>query len=117
MLAWYVASGRTPINLSFRALQFDRRLFVEILRVGAPMSLQPVLNNLALATLTGFVATLGAAQLAGFGAAVRLSRCISRQPGFRARNFQHATAIDARANCTRGMHHQTLARGTALPWK
>jgi Na+-driven multidrug efflux pump len=36
------------------------------------MSLQPVLNNLALATLTGFVATLGAAELAGFGAAVRL---------------------------------------------
>jgi Na+-driven multidrug efflux pump len=36
------------------------------------MSLQPILNNLALATLTGFVATLGAAQLAGFGVAVRL---------------------------------------------
>jgi len=34
--------------------------------------LQPVLNNLALATLTGFVAALGAAHLAGFGAAVRL---------------------------------------------
>lgn len=45
---------------------------MEILRVGAPMSLQPILNNLALATLTGFVAALGAAQLAGFGAAVRL---------------------------------------------
>jgi Na+-driven multidrug efflux pump len=59
--------GRTPIRLSFRGLRFDRRLFV--LRVGAPMSLQPVLNNLALATLT---AALGAAQLAGFGAAVRL---------------------------------------------
>src|SRR5262249_9501992 len=46
--------------------------FVEILRVGAPMSLQPILNNLALATLTSFVGSLGAAQLAGFGAAVRL---------------------------------------------
>src|SRR5262245_10523079 len=72
VLAWYITSGRTPIRLSFRGLRFDRRLFVEILRVGAPMSLQPVLNNLALATLTGFVAALGAAQLAGFGAAVRL---------------------------------------------
>jgi Na+-driven multidrug efflux pump len=47
-------------------------LSLEILRVGAPMSLQPILNNLALATLTGFVGTLGAAQLAGFGVAVRL---------------------------------------------
>jgi putative MATE family efflux protein len=72
VLAWYIVSGRTPIKLSFRGLRFDRRLFVEILRVGAPMSLQPVLNNLALATLTGFVAALGAAHLAGFGAAVRL---------------------------------------------
>jgi putative MATE family efflux protein len=72
VLAWYITSGRTPTRLSFRDLRFDRRLFVEILRVGAPMSLQPVLNNLALATLTGFVAALGAAQLAGFGAAVRL---------------------------------------------
>jgi Na+-driven multidrug efflux pump len=36
------------------------------------MSLQPLLNNLTLATLTGFVATLGPAALAGFGVAVRL---------------------------------------------
>src|SRR5262249_15188235 len=72
VLAWYITSGRTPIRLSFHEFRLDRRLFVEILRVGAPMSLQPILNNLALATLTAFVATLGAAQLAGFGAAVRL---------------------------------------------
>jgi len=71
-LAWYIMSGRTAITLSLRDVRFDRRLFVEILRVGAPMSLQPILNNLALATLTGFVGALGAAQLAGFGAAVRL---------------------------------------------
>jgi putative MATE family efflux protein len=72
VLVWYIASGRTAIRLSLRGVQLDRRLFVEILRVGAPMSLQPILNNLALATLTGFVGTLGAAQLAGFGVAVRL---------------------------------------------
>jgi Na+-driven multidrug efflux pump len=53
-------------------MRLDRRLFVEILRVGAPMSLQPVLNNLALALLTGFVGALGATQLAGFGVTVRL---------------------------------------------
>jgi putative MATE family efflux protein len=72
VLAWYIISGRTAIRLSLRDVHFDRRLFVEILRVGTPMSLQPILNNLALATLTGFVGGLGAAQLAGFGAAVRL---------------------------------------------
>jgi len=72
ILAWYIASGRTAIRVSLRGLRLSRRLFVEILRVGAPMSLQPILNNLALAVLTGFVSTLGAAQLAGFGVAARL---------------------------------------------
>jgi putative MATE family efflux protein len=72
ILLWYIASGRTAIWLTLRGMRLDRRLFVEILRVGAPMSLQPILNNLALATLTGFVGALGAAQLAGFGVAVRL---------------------------------------------
>ena len=72
VLAWYIASGRTAIRVSLRGVRLNRPLFVEILRVGAPMSLQPILTNLALAMLTGFVGTLGAAQLAGFGVAVRL---------------------------------------------
>jgi putative MATE family efflux protein len=72
ILFWYIASGRTAIQLTLRGVRLDRRLFIEILRVGAPMSLQPILNNLALATLTGFVGALGAVQLAGFGVAVRL---------------------------------------------
>jgi putative MATE family efflux protein len=71
-LAWYIASGRTAIRLTMGRVRLERKLFVEILRVGAPMSLQPILNNLALATLTGFVGALGAAQLASFGVAVRL---------------------------------------------
>lgn len=71
-LTWYVLSGRTVLTLSFRSVRLSRRLFVEILRVGAPSSLTPILGNLTLAVLTGFVATLGPAALAGFGAAVRL---------------------------------------------
>ncbi len=72
ILAWYLASGRTAVRVSLRNVRLDRRLFRDILRVGAPMSLQPLLNNVTLATLTGFVATLGPTALAGFGAAVRL---------------------------------------------
>ena len=72
VLLWYIASGRTAINLTFRGVRLDRRLFADILSVGAPMSLQPFLNSFALAMLTGFVGTLGAAQLAGFGVAIRL---------------------------------------------
>src|SRR2546423_3825809 len=71
-LAWYIASGRTVLSFSRRSFHLERRFFTEILRVGAPMSLQPVLNNLTLATLTAFVGTLGPAALAGFGVAVRL---------------------------------------------
>jgi putative MATE family efflux protein len=72
VLAWYIATGRTAIKFTLRGLRLDRRLFAEILRVGAPMSLQPIINNMTLALLTSFVGALGAAQLAGFGIAVRL---------------------------------------------
>lgn len=71
-LAWYLASGRTAISLSFAGVRLERRLFGEILRVGAPMSLAPVLNNAALAALTTYAGLLGADSLAAFGAAVRL---------------------------------------------
>jgi Na+-driven multidrug efflux pump len=41
VLAWYIMSGRTSVRLSLHQVRLSRRLFVEILRVGAPMSLQP----------------------------------------------------------------------------
>src|SRR5258707_2052947 len=72
MLACYLASGRTSIVLSLRGVRLERRLFGEILRVGPPMSLLPVLNNFALATLTSYAVLLGTTSLAAFGAAVRL---------------------------------------------
>ena len=40
MLAWYLASGRTSVACRCAACGFERRLFGEILRVGAPMSLR-----------------------------------------------------------------------------
>ena len=72
VLAWYLVSGRTAVTFSLRGVRLSRQAFREILRVGAPMSFQPLLNNLMLALLTGFVGSLGATALAGFGAAVRL---------------------------------------------
>jgi putative MATE family efflux protein len=71
-LAWFLAAGRASVVLSFADMRFDRKSFGEILRVGAPMSLAPVLNNAALATLTSYAGLLGATSLAAFGAAVRL---------------------------------------------
>ena len=72
VLAWYLASGRASVTLSLRGVRFERRLFGDILKVGAPMSLAPVLNNVALATITAYAGLLGVVQLAAFGAAVRL---------------------------------------------
>ncbi|HZQ02098.1 MAG TPA: MATE family efflux transporter [Reyranella sp.] len=69
-LAWYIAAGRTSVR--FSRVRLERRLFAEILKVGAPMSLAPVLNNAALATLTSYAGVLSATSLAAFGAAVRL---------------------------------------------
>jgi putative MATE family efflux protein len=71
-LAWYILSGRTTLSLSQWHRRFEKRLFVDILRVGLPMSLQPLLNNLTLAMLTAFAGALGTTALAGFGAAIRL---------------------------------------------
>jgi putative MATE family efflux protein len=72
VLAWYIAGGRTAVAVSQWRGRFERRLFVEILRVGLPMSAQPFLNNLTLAMLTAFAGALGTTALAGFGAAIRL---------------------------------------------
>jgi putative MATE family efflux protein len=71
-LVWYFVSGRSSVPLRLRGVRLETRLFGEILAVGAPMSLAPVLNNVALATLTAYAGLLDATSLAAFGAAVRL---------------------------------------------
>lgn len=72
VLAAYILSGRTALTTSFSESRLERRLFGEILKVGVPMSLAPVLNNAALSTLTAYAGLLGVTSLAAFGAAVRL---------------------------------------------
>ncbi len=71
-LAAYILSGRTSLAPVLSARHLERRLFGEILHVGVPMSLAPVLNNAALSTLTAYASVLGVTSLAAFGAAVRL---------------------------------------------
>jgi MATE family, multidrug efflux pump len=72
VLAWYLASGRTTVTLSFRNVRFQRAMFGEILKVGVPMSALPIFNNLALAVLTAYAGMLGTTALAGYGVGVRL---------------------------------------------
>ena len=71
-LGLYLAAGRTALVFSRASLRLERRLFGEILRVGVPMSLAPVLNNASLAAITAYAGLLGVGALAAFGAAVRL---------------------------------------------
>ncbi|MFO1158647.1 MAG: MATE family efflux transporter [Reyranellaceae bacterium] len=107
-LAVYLASGRTAITLSFANMRFERRLFGEILKVGAPMSLAPVLNNAALAALTTYAGVLGATSLAAFGTAVRLEYLLYPL------NFSMGAAVLAMMSSNIGARQ--FARAARIAW-
>jgi putative MATE family efflux protein len=72
ILLGYLASGRGLVRLSLRGVRLRWRLFREILRVGAPGSLNTVLTNLTIVFLTALVGPFGAPALAGYGMGARL---------------------------------------------
>lgn len=70
-LAWYALSGRAVVRL--RACRLERRIFAEILRVGALASLTSIQTNLIIIVVTSFVGhAAGSAALAGYGVGARL---------------------------------------------
>jgi len=72
VLAVYLCSPWSTVRLSVRGLRFRRELFWEILRVGAPGSLNTILTNLTVVLMTGLVGPFGTAALAGYGMGARL---------------------------------------------
>ncbi|MGH6678872.1 MAG: MATE family efflux transporter [Bradyrhizobium sp.] len=70
VLLRYMASGRS--NLSCRIVPLQRRLFGDILKVGAPTSLQAIFTNLTVILVTGAVGLFGTQALAAYGIASRL---------------------------------------------
>ena len=72
VLAVYLCSPRSTVRLSVRGFRFRRELFWEILRVGAPGSLNTILTNLTVVLMTGLVGPFGTAALAGYGMGARL---------------------------------------------
>jgi MATE family, multidrug efflux pump len=68
----YLASGRSVVRLSPRAVHFERALFQDILRVGAPSLVNNVQTNLTVVLLTALVGSFGTFALAGYGMGVRL---------------------------------------------
>ena len=69
-LLGYLLSGRSLVRP--RGLRLRWPLFREILRVGAPGSLNTILTNLTVVLLTGLVGPFGAPALAGYGLGARL---------------------------------------------
>ena len=72
VLAVYLCSPWSAVRLSGRGIRFRRELFWEILRVGAPGSLNTILTNLTVVLMTGLVGPFGTAALAGYGMGARL---------------------------------------------
>ena len=72
VLAAYLASPWSAARLTFRGLAMRRAHFWEILRVGAPGSLNTVLTNLTIVLMTGLVGPFGTLALAGYGMGARL---------------------------------------------
>jgi putative MATE family efflux protein len=72
VLAGFLCSPWSPLRLPVRGLRFQRALFWEILRVGAPGSLNTALTNLTVVLMTALVGPFGTAALAGYGMGARL---------------------------------------------
>jgi Na+-driven multidrug efflux pump len=71
-LLGYLVSPWSPVRLTFRGLEIRRSLFWEILRVGAPGSVNTILTNLTVVLMTGLVGPFGTPALAGYGMGARL---------------------------------------------
>jgi Na+-driven multidrug efflux pump len=72
VLLGYLFSERSLVQLRVCGVRLRPALFWEILRVGAPGSLNTVLTNLNIALLTSLVGPFGTFALAGYGIGVRL---------------------------------------------
>lgn len=72
VLLGYLFSGRGLVRICLRGIRLRLALFWEILRVGAPGSLNTVLTNLTVVLLTGLVGPFGTFALAGYGMGARL---------------------------------------------
>ncbi len=72
VLLAYLLSGRSLVRLSLSDFRLRRRLFGEILRVGAPSLVNNVQTNLTVVLLTGLVGPFGTTALAGYGMGARL---------------------------------------------
>jgi putative MATE family efflux protein len=71
-LALWLSRRAGAVDIARAAWAPARELFARVLRVGLPASLSPVISNTSIALATAWMATFGAAAVAGYGIAARL---------------------------------------------
>ena len=71
-LIWYLRSGRSALRLRLDLRHLERRLLLDIFRVGGWSALGTVQANLTVLLVTGAVGFAGAQAIAGYGIASRL---------------------------------------------
>ena len=69
---WYLVTGQGRLTLKLQAFEMQRRVFADILKLGAMACLSPLQSVLAILIFTGLLAQLGTEALAGYGIGQRL---------------------------------------------
>lgn len=72
LLLWPLIFRDVVVKLHISALRLQKDLFRDILRVGLPASVSPLLSVLTIVAITGLVGRFGPAALAGYGIGARL---------------------------------------------
>ncbi len=72
VMALHLLRADGAVHLHRTPWRLHRPLMRDILRVGLPASLSPVISNASIAAATAFVGSYGTAALAGYGVAARL---------------------------------------------
>lgn len=71
-LVWWLRSGRARLRLEASGFKVRREMFTDILKVGALACLSPTQSVITILIMTGLIAPLGVAPLAGYGIGQRL---------------------------------------------
>jgi len=71
-LVWWLRSGRARLRLEASGFKVRREMFIDILKVGAVACLSPTQSVITILIMTGLIAPLGVAPLAGYGIGQRL---------------------------------------------
>jgi putative MATE family efflux protein len=71
-LTGYLRSRHAALHLTFDLRRIERRLFVDVLRVGGLSALATIQSNLTVVLVTGAVGLFGTNAIAGYGIASRL---------------------------------------------